>query len=224
MRTNKGGLAATLAVGATTALLAAGCGGSAKAGSSGSSSPKVKLSLVAYSTPQAAYKDIIKAFQKTPEGKNVTFTESYGASGDQSRAVVAGLPADVVEFSLAPDMDRVVKAGLVDASWTQGQYGSTNSTTAGTYKGDVTDSVVVIATRKGNPKHISDWPDLVKSGVQVITPNPFTSGGARWNIMGAYGGVLAEGASEAQATAYLTELFKSHVPVQDDSARKSLQT
>jgi sulfate transport system substrate-binding protein len=95
---------------------------------------------------------------------------------------------------------------------------------AGQYKGNVTDSVVVIATRKGNPKHISDWPDLVKSGVKVITPNPFTSGGARWNVMAAYGGVIAAGASETQATAYLGELFKHHVPVQDDSARKSLQT
>src|SRR3954453_21535619 len=137
MRIHKGGLAATLAIGATTALLAAGCGGSAKAGSSGGGS-KVKLSLVAYSTPQAAYKDIIKAFQKTPEGKNITFTESYGASGDQSRAVVAGLPADVVEFSLAPDMDRLVKANLVDPAWAQGKYGSANSTAAGQYKGDVT--------------------------------------------------------------------------------------
>jgi sulfate transport system substrate-binding protein len=225
MRINKGGLAAALAIGATTALLAAGCGGSANAGSgNGGSGPKVTLSLVAYSTPQAAYKDIIKAFQATPEGKNVKFSESYGASGDQSRAVAAGLSADVVEFSLSPDMDRLVKAGLVSANWTQGQYGSTSVPAAGTYKGNVTDSVVVIATRKGNPKHISDWPDLVKPGVQVITPNPFTSGGARWNVMGAYGGMTAEGNSDAQATAYLQELFKHHVPVQDDSARKSLQT
>src|SRR5581483_3505090 len=100
MKSIKGGLAATAFVG-SAALILSGCGGSAKAASGGA---KVKLSLVAYSTPQAAYKKIIEAFQKTPEGKNVTFTESYGASGDQSRAVVSGLPADVVEFSLAPDM------------------------------------------------------------------------------------------------------------------------
>lgn len=220
MKKIRGGLAATLVLGVAGALAVTGCGGSAKA----NGAAKVKLSLVAYSTPQAAYKDIIAAFQKTPEGKNVTFTESYGASGDQSRAVVAGLPADVVEFSLAPDMDRLVKAGLVDPNWAQGQYGTTSSSVAGQYKGNVTDSVVAIATRKGNPKGIKDWPDLVKPGVEVITPNPFTSGGARWNVMAAYGGVLAEGKSEADATSYLQTLFKSHVPVQDDSARKSLQT
>ncbi|MFL6240802.1 MAG: sulfate ABC transporter substrate-binding protein [Actinomycetes bacterium] len=225
MTRTKGGLAATLAVGAVSALVVAGCGssGSSKAGSSGSS-PKVNLSLVAYSTPQAAYKKIIEAFKQTSAGKNITFTESYGASGDQSRAVVAGLPADVVEFSLAPDMDRLAKANLVDTNWAQGQYGVGTSTAAGQHKGDVTDSVVVIATRKGNPKHISDWPDLVKSGIQVITPNPFTSGGARWNVMAAYGGVLAEGKTTTEAATYLQELFKNHVPVQDDSARKSLQT
>jgi sulfate/thiosulfate transport system substrate-binding protein len=225
MKPTKGGLAATLAIGAASALLVAGCGSSGGSSTgSGGSGPKVNLSLVAYSTPQAAYKKIIAAFQKTPEGKNISFTESYGASGDQSRAVVAGLPADIVEFSLAPDMDRLVKANLVDANWKQGQYGANSNPTAAQYKGMVTDSVVVIATRKGNPKHISDWPDLIKGKNEVITPNPFTSGGARWNVMAAYGGTLAGGASEAQATAYLKSLFKDHVPVQDDSARKSLQT
>jgi sulfate/thiosulfate-binding protein len=223
MKSIKGGLAA-VAVGAASALLVAGCGSSGGSSTGGSGGPKVKLSLVAYSTPQAAYKKIIAAFQKTPEGKNITFTESYGASGDQSRAVVAGLPADVVEFSLAPDMDRLVKANLVDAEWADGKYGATTSTAAAQYKGNVTDSVVVIATRKGNPKQIKDWPDLVKSGVKVITPNPFTSGGARWNVMAAYGGMLGEGKTEAEATTFLKELFKNHVPVQDDSARKSLQT
>src|SRR3954451_15426723 len=222
MKSTKGGLVASVAVAAAGAMLVSGCGGSAKA--SDGAGAKVKLSLVAYSTPQAAYKKIIEAFQKTPEGKNISFTQSYGASGDQSRSVVAGLPADIVEFSLAPDMDRLVKANLVDANWTQGQYGSASSTTAGQYKGNVTDSVVVIATRKGNPKHISDWPDLINGKNQVITPNPFTSGGARWNVMAAYGGAIAAGKSEAEATAYLQQLFKSHVPVQDSSARKSLQT
>ena len=221
MKHIKGGLTATVAVAAAGAMLVSGCGGSAKASDGGA---KVKLSLVAYSTPQAAYKKIIEAFQKTPEGKNISFTESYGASGDQSRSVVAGLPADIVEFSLAPDMDRLVKANLVDANWSQGQYGAASNTTAAQYKGMVTDSVVVIATRKGNPKHISDWPDLINGKNQVITPNPFTSGGARWNVMAAYGGTLAGGMTEEQATTYLKSLFKDHVPVQDDSARKSLQT
>src|SRR5579871_5427649 len=140
--------------------------------SAGSPLPAAQLSLVAYSTPQAAYDEIIKAFQATPQGKNITFSESFGASGDQSRAVESGLGADVVAFSLAPDMTRLVKDGIVGADWN-----------AGPYKGVVTDSVVVFVVRKGNPKHIQTWADLVRPGVQVITPNPFTSGGARWNVM-----------------------------------------
>lgn len=209
MFSRKRGLVAGSLVATAAVLTLTGCGGGANA-SSGSG--KVTLNLVAYSTPQAAYEQIIKAFQATPAGKNVNFTQSYGASGDQSRAVAAGQPADVVEFSLAPDMDRLVKANLVASNWDAGQY-----------HGFVTDSVVVIATRAGNPKHILDWPDLVKPGVEVITPNPFTSGGARWNLMAAYGGMLAEGDSDTQAQAYLGQLLKN-TPVQDDSARASLQT
>ena len=199
------------ALGGAAVLALTGCGGSSN-GKPSSGGAKVNLALVAYSTPQAAYEKIIAAFQKTPAGKNVTFSQSYGASGDQSRAVAAGQPADVVAFSLAPDMKRLVDANLVASNWDSNQY-----------KGNVTNSVVVIATRKGNPKHILDWPDLVKPGVQVITPNPFTSGGARWNVMAAYGGTIAEGKTPAQAEAYLGQLFH-HVPVQDDSARASLQT
>ena len=200
---------AALAGAAALAVTLTGCSGTSANASGGS---KVTLSLVAYSTPQAAYEKIIKAFQATPAGKNVDFTQSYGASGDQSRAVAAGLKADVVEFSLAPDMQRLVDAHLVDPSWDRNLY-----------HGMVTDSVVVIATRKGNPKHIVDWPDLVKPGVEVITPNPFTSGGARWNLMAAYGGAQAEGDSDSQADTYLAQLLH-HTPVQDNSARDSLQT
>jgi sulfate transport system substrate-binding protein len=176
------------------------------------SSSDSKLSLVAYSTPQEAYEQLIPAFQKTDAGKGVDFSQSYGASGDQERAVEAGLKADVVALSLAPDVDKLVKAGKVDASWSKGPY-----------DGFVTNSVVVLATRKGNPKHIQTWDDLVKPGVEVITPNPFTSGGARWNVMAAYGAQLEQGKSKQQALDYLDELFK-HVPVQDKSARESLQT
>lgn len=198
---------------AFAAVLAMGAPVMAACGSSeASSSGKVELSLVAYSTPQEAYGELIKAFQSTPAGKNVTFTQSYGASGDQSRAVEAGLKADVVEFSLAPDMTRLVDAGIVDKAWSQNAY-----------KGMLTDSVVAIATRKGNPKGIKDWPDLVKPGVEVITPNPFTSGGARWNVMAAYGAESSVGKSAAKGQSYLTSLF-SNVPVQDDGARAALQT
>src|SRR3954463_16251245 len=155
---------------AALAAVVAGCGG----GSSASDSNK--LSLVAYSTPKEGYAALIPAVNKTTEGKGVTFDQSYGASGDQSRAVDGGLPADIVEFSLESDVTRLVDSGLVDKSWNQNQY-----------KGMVTDSVVVLVTRKGNPKNIKKWEDLTKPGVSVITPNPFTSGSARWNIMAAYG-------------------------------------
>src|ERR687889_916768 len=192
------------------ALMAAACGsssGSAGAASGGDSS---QLSLVAYSTPQAAYTQLIKAFQATPAGKGVTFKQSYGASGDQSRAVASGLSADVVAFALEPDITRLVKAGLVEATWNTGPT-----------KGMVTDSVVVIGTRKGNPKNIRTWDDLVKPGVEVLTPNPFTSGGARWNVMAAYGAQSGHGKQAAKGLTYLSTLFHN-VPVQDDSARRSL--
>src|SRR5436853_2824141 len=197
-------LIALLALTAAVAAVVAGCGGSSSNGN--------KISLVAYSTPKEAYGALIPAFQKTAQGKGVTFTQCYGASGDQSRAVDGGLKADVVAFSLEPDVTRLVDSGLVDKSWNQNQY-----------KGMVTDSVVVLVTRKGNPKHITKWEDLVKPGVQVITPNPFTSGGARWNVMAAYGSQIAQGKTDPEATAFLGELFKN-VAVQDKSARDALAT
>jgi sulfate/thiosulfate-binding protein len=187
-------------------LVAAGCG--ATGGGGGGN----RLSLVAYSTPREAYAALIPAFQKTAAGKGVAFSQSYGASGDQSRAVAAGLPADVVTLSLAPDMDKLADAGLVAKDWSSGPD-----------KGMVTDSVVALVVRKGNPKGIRTWDDLVRPGVQVITPNPFSSGGARWNVMGAYGAQIEQGKSPAEATAYLERLFKN-VPVQDKSAREALQT
>jgi sulfate/thiosulfate transport system substrate-binding protein len=170
------------------------------------------LSLVAYSTPREAFAKLIPLYQQTPQGKDVSFTQSYGASGDQARAVVAGLKADIVELSLAPDMDTLVKAGLVDAKWNRQSY-----------RGMVTDSLVVFAVRDGNPKHIRSWDDLLKPGVQVITPNPFTSGGARWNVMAAYGAWRKLGKTKPQAQGKLLQLFQ-HVTVQDKSARDALNT
>ena len=170
------------------------------------------LTLVAYYTPREAYQAIIGAFQRTPEGSGVTFDQSYGASGDQARAVEAGLQADVVAFSLEPDMTRLVNDKIVAPGWA-----------ANDRKGIVTDSVVVWVVRPGNPKHITSWDDLAKPGVEVITPNPFTSGGARWNVMAAYTAQLTMGRTPDQAVAYLGRLF-SHVTVQDKSARESMQT
>jgi len=169
------------------------------------------LSLVAYSTPKDAYGKIISAFQATSAGKNVSFNQSYGASGDQARAVAAGLSADIVALSLEPDVSTLVKKGIVPSNWNQNRY-----------HGMVTDSVVVFVVRDGNPKKIHTWADLTRSGVQVITPNPFTSGGARWNVMAAYGAERAQGKTDKQAIDYLKKLFKN-VPVLPKSAREATQ-
>jgi sulfate/thiosulfate transport system substrate-binding protein len=200
-------------IGIFLALLAAipviaACGSSAD----GSSDEGGRLSLVAYSTPKEAYGALIPAFNKTAQGKGVSFTQSFGPSGDQARAVESGLPADVVALSLAPDVDKLVDAKKVAAGWDNGAA-----------QGFVTNSVVVFAVRKGNPKNIKTWEDLIKPGVEVIEPNPFASGGARWNVMAAYGAQLEQGKSEAEAEAYLDKLFHN-VPVQDKSARDALTT
>jgi sulfate/thiosulfate transport system substrate-binding protein len=171
-----------------------------------------KLALVAYSTPREAYAQLIPAFQKTAAGKVVSFSQSYGASGEQSRAVAAGLDADIVAFSLAPDISALVQKKLVAQTWNKDKW-----------HGMVTRSVVVFVVRDGNPKKLRTWADLVKPGVEVVTPNPFTSGGARWNVMAAYGGALRAGKTPKQAEAYLEQLWK-HVVAQPASAREGLQT
>jgi sulfate/thiosulfate transport system substrate-binding protein len=196
---------------ALVVLVASACGGVSDTGTAGAGD-STKLTLVAYSTPKEAYEALIPAFQKTAEGKGVTFDQSYASSGEQSRAVEAGLPADVVEFSLEPDMTRLVDAGIVDSNWSANQH-----------KGMVTDSVVVFVVRKGNPEGIKTWDDVVKPGIEVITPNPFTSGGARWNLMAAYGAQIELGKTEQEALDYLRQLL-SQTPVQDKSAREALQT
>ena len=209
----------SLTVGLVTVVAGlAGCGGSSSSSSSGaaggstSASAGGKVNLVAYSTPETSYAKLIPAFNGTADGSGVTFSQSYGASGDQSRAVAAGQPADYVHFALEPRHRPPGRFQARLADWDTGQY-----------KGVVANSVVVFVVRKGNPKNITTWDDLVKPGVQVITPNPFTSGGARWNIMAAYGAELKEGKTPAQAQAYLNTLFHN-VPVQDDKASAALQT
>ena len=200
MRMRIGALALALAAVAALATLVAGAG----AGST--------VLLASYSTPREAYAELIPAFQQTAAGDGVAFSESYGSSGEQSRAVDAGLPADIVAFSLAPDMSRLVDTGLVAKTWDQNEF-----------DGFVTRSVVVLVVREGNPMGITGWADLTKPGVEVIEPNPFTSGGAKWNIMAAYGAQLRQGKTEEEARGYLVALFE-HVPVQDKSAREALQT
>ncbi len=195
-----------LTVIAATSVVA-GCGGSSDETGGGQTSADGSggnVSLVAYSTPQVVYDQVIPAFNATPEGKGVSVATSFGASGDQSRAVAAGLDADVVSFSVQPDITRLVKAGLVADDWNTGPN-----------KGLVNTSVVSFVVREGNPKNIRTWADLLKPGVEVITPNPFTSGAAKWNMLGAY----AYGGKD-----YVEKLIHDHVKVQPKSGREALQT
>ncbi len=180
---------ATMVAIATSAALLAACGGGAS-GEDGS------LSLVGFAVPKAGNNAAQAAFAKTTQGKGTTWRESYGASGDQSRAVAGGLKADYVHFSVTPDVTRLVDAGLVAKDWN-----------AGPNKGIVTDSVVVLVTRKGNPKKITGWDDLVRPGVGIVTPNPGSSGAARWNILAAYQHIIAGGGSEADAETFLAKVF-----------------
>jgi sulfate transport system substrate-binding protein len=174
--------------------------------------PSGTVNIVAYSTPAPAFAAQIRAFNKTAAGRNVVFTQSYGASGSQEKAVAAGQPADVVNFSRATDMENLVAKGLVSSTW------NANPTT----RGMVTDSIVVFVVPKGNPEHITTWADLLKPGIRIFTPNPFSSGSACWNIMAAYGAQLKLGESATQAQAYVTSLLKNTV-VQGTSAAVEFQ-
>ncbi len=212
MRSMKSKLAASLALLVLPVGVAA-CGGSSDAEGSGDGSGG-SVDLIAYSTPQTAYEEsIIPAFQATPEGEGVEFSASFGSSGDQSRAVEAGQPADFVHLPLEPDITRIVDAGLVAPDYAETEENA----------GVVQTSVVSFGVRPGNPKDIQGWEDLVRDDVEVITPNPFTSGGARWNIMAAYGQALENGASEDEALAFVGDVLGNTV-VQDASARDSLNT
>jgi sulfate transport system substrate-binding protein len=178
----------------------------------GASTKGSSLTIVAYSTPKTVLGKLISAWQQTPDGKDVSFSQSYGASGDQERAVAAGQKADIVFLALGSDMDALVDAGVVDRNWDKQGY-----------KGIVADSVVAFVFRNSNPKHIKNWSDLVKPGVQVITANPFSSGGARWNVLAAYASQRRAGKTDKQARAFVLNLFK-HVVSQDTSARNATNT
>jgi sulfate transport system substrate-binding protein len=170
------------------------------------------LNLVAYSTPKPVMAKVIQDFQATPAGQGVTFSQSYGASTSQAKAVIAGQPADIVFLSTGDDVNLLVDASLVNADWDhQG------------YSGIAADTVVVFALRDGNPKKIKGWDDLTKPGVQVITPNPFSSGSAKWNILAAYGAQRHLGKTDAQAIAYVQQLFKNVVS-QDTSGSNATNT
>jgi sulfate transport system substrate-binding protein len=201
--------AAALAVSAT--LLAA-CGGGSSDVAGGSSTPAAEttLTLVAYAVPEPGWSKIIPAFAATPEGKGVGLTTSYGASGDQSRAVVDGKPADIVNFSVEPDVTRLVKANKVAKDWN-----------ADATKGIPFGSVVSLVVRKGNPKNIKDWDDLLQPGLEVVTPSPLSSGSAKWNLLAPYA-AKSNGGQNAQAGLdFVTKLVTEHVKTRPGSGREA---
>ena len=209
------GLLATL-IPLLSALAVAGCGSgdetTSGSGSGSSSGSGGKIDVVGYSTPESVYQESLEpAFEKTPDGSGVSFSNSFGASGDQSRAVVAGQPASIVHFSQAGDMERLVEEGeLVSKNWEKN-----------TYKGIATDSVVVLTVRKGNPKGIRSFDDVLNKDVEVVTPNPFSSGSARWNIMAVYGTLINEGKSSDQALEGVKALLEK-TKAQPGSARDAM--
>src|SRR5271166_4905076 len=190
----------------------AACQGGASdvVGGGGLANAHTSITLVAYSVPEPGWSKVIPAFNASEEGKDVQVVTSYGASGDQSRGVVDGKPADVVNFSVEPDITRLVKAGKVSKDW------NTDAT-----KGIPFGSVVTFVVRKGNPKNIKDWDDLLRPGVQVITPSPLSSGSAKWNLLAPYA-VKSEGGRNSQAGVdFVARLVREHIKLRPGSGREA---
>jgi len=207
MRTAASGLAAVLAA---TAL--AGCGGGPSDVVGGGDRPDAQttLTLVAYAVPEPGWSKVIPAFYDTEEGAEVQVVTSYGASGDQSRGVVNGKPADIVNLSVEPDISRLVKAGKVAEDWNAGVTG-----------GVPFGSVVSLVVRQGNPKHIKGWDDLLQPGVEVISPSPLSSGSAKWNLLAPYA-VKSEGGKNPQAGLdFIDRLVNDHVKLRPGSGREA---
>jgi sulfate transport system substrate-binding protein len=211
---SRGRLAAALSASAVLALGVSACGSDddATGSSGGGGDASGEISVVAYSTPQEVYEEHLGPDFQSGDGSEVELAYSFGSSGDQSRAVEAGAPADVVHLALEPDMTRLVDAGVVAEDWADAEEAVGPQT-----------SVVAFTVRGGNPKDIQDWDDLVRDDVSVITPNPFTSGGAKWNLMAAYGQVLENGGSEEEALEFLGDVL-ANTAVQDASASDALET
>jgi len=195
---------------AVTATLLAACGGGSSdvAGGGGGPAAATTLTLVAYAVPQPGWDKIIPAFAATPEGKGVAVTTSYGASGDQSRGVVDGKPADIVNFSVEPDVTRLVKADKVAKDWN-----------ADATKGIPFGSVVSLVVRKGNPKHIKDWDDLLQPGLEVVTPNPLSSGSAKWNLLAPYAAKSDGGNNPQAGLDFIDKLVTEHVKTRPASGK-----
>jgi len=183
------------------------CAGAAQARQSDTT-----LNLVAYSTPKPVMQKLITRFAHTGAGNGIAFSQSYGPSGSQARAIVAGQPASIAFLSTGLDIDALADAGLVSKSWDHAPYSSIAA-----------DSVVAFVVRKGNPKHIHTWADLTKSGIQVVTPNPFSSGSAKWNVLAAYAAARKSGMNDHKAVQFVTKLFKN-VVAQDSSGSNAAST
>ena len=197
---------------ATAITVLAACGGGSSDVAGGGDGPKADttLTLVAYAVPEPGWSKIIPAFAATPEGKGVDVTTSYGASGDQSRAVVDGKPADLVNFSVEPDVTRLVKAGKVAADWN-----------ADVTKGIPFGSVVSLVVRKGNPKNIKDWDDLLAPGIEVVTPSPLSSGSAKWNLLAPYAAKSDGGKDQQAGLEFVNRLVSDHVKTRPGSGREA---
>ena len=201
----------TAAALAATVTVLAGCGGGASDVAGGTSGDaETTLTLVAYAVPEPGWSKVIPAFTATPEGKGVEVTTSYGASGDQSRAVVDGKPADIVNFSVEPDLTRLVKAGKVSPEWN-----------ADVTKGIPFGSVVSLVVRKGNPKNIKDWDDLLKPDVEVVTPSPLSSGSAKWNLLAPYAAKSDGGKNQQAGLDWVSTLVSDHVKTRPGSGREA---
>ncbi|MBW0012813.1 sulfate ABC transporter substrate-binding protein [Mycobacterium sp.] len=199
-----------LAVGLTVGVAACQGGPSDVVGGSEPGNGHTSLTLVAYSAPEPGWSKVIPAFNASDEGKGVQVITSYGASGDQSRGVAEGKPADLVNFSVEPDVTRLVKAGKVSKDWN-----------ADATKGIPFGSVVTLVVRKGNPKNIKDWDDLLRPGVEVITPSPLSSGSAKWNLLAPYA-VKSEGGVNGQAGIdFVNKLVREHVKMRPASGREA---
>lgn len=192
---------------ASASLALAACGGSSSSTANGSGATGgsgTTLNLVGFAVVKAAYDELGTAYAQTDTGKGVTIKGSYGASGAQSRAVIAGQKADLVALSLQPDVDNIVDAGLIDASWN-----------AGPNRGIVSRSVVALVVRKGNPKGIRGWADIIKPGVGIVTPDPGTSGSAKWNLLAGYAQAAGPSKDDAAGQTYLKSFVKNVVSWND---------
>jgi sulfate/thiosulfate-binding protein len=179
-------------------------------GGGGLANAHTTITLVAYSVPEPGWSKVIPAFNASDAGKGIQVITSYGASGDQSRGVVDGKPADLVNFSVEPDITRLVKAGKVSKDW------NTDAT-----KGIPFGSVVSLVVRKGNPKNIKDWDDLVRPGVEVITPSPLSSGSAKWNLLAPYAAKSDGGSNNQAGIDFIGRLVRDHVKLRPGSGREA---